>query len=261
MKNHNIHPVFHALLLRIHIPNNDRLFPRREVRQVTRLSDENQEWTVDLIETHAGKGRTTLFKVLWKSGDYTQLLYNKIEHFETLKEYLDTSGFESIDELTLGKGKLDTDNSQISISLVKHEATFQTHCYSMNTQADPLKTLSYYAYSYYKPLIMSTTHKTTTYNFVSAFLQGTNMSQPLLQLLVGLRVQLVTQDQVTHDYSTTTDYVFDCKELKEIATFSRAIHNNSLDTTIQLSECYLIVLHLYNFYILLYTRLSTLLLF
>ena len=54
-----------------------------------------------------------------------------------------------------------TDNPQISISLVKHEATFQTHCYSMDTQANPLKTLSYYTYSYYKPLIMSSTHKTT----------------------------------------------------------------------------------------------------
>ena len=64
MKNHNIHPVFHASLLRIHIPNNDRLFPGREVGQVTGLSDENQEWTVDSIETHAGKGRTALFKVL-----------------------------------------------------------------------------------------------------------------------------------------------------------------------------------------------------
>ena len=64
MKNHNIHPVFHASLLRIHIPNNDRLFPGREVGQVTGLSDENWEWTVDLIETHTGKGRTTLFKVL-----------------------------------------------------------------------------------------------------------------------------------------------------------------------------------------------------
>ena len=43
MKNHNIHSVFHTLLLRIHVLNNDRLFPRREVRQVTGLSDENQE--------------------------------------------------------------------------------------------------------------------------------------------------------------------------------------------------------------------------
>ena len=64
MKNHNIHPVFHTSLLRIHIPNNDRLFPKREVGQVTGLSNENQEWTVDSIETHTGKGRTSLFKVL-----------------------------------------------------------------------------------------------------------------------------------------------------------------------------------------------------
>ena len=105
---------------------------------------------------------------------------------------------------------------------------------------------------------MSTTQETTTCNFVSAFLQGTNLPQPLLQLLVRLRVQLVTQDWVTHDYSTTTDYTFDYKELKEIAAFFRAIHNNSLDTTTQLPEHYLIVLHLYNFHVLSHTRLSTL---
>ena len=64
MKNHNIHPVFHASLLRIHVLNNDRLFPRREVGQVIGLSNKNQEWTVDLIETHTGKDRTALFKVL-----------------------------------------------------------------------------------------------------------------------------------------------------------------------------------------------------
>ena len=131
----------------------------------------------------------------------------------------------------------------------------------MNTQADPLKTLSYYTYIYLKPLIMSTTQETTVHNFVFAFLQGTNMSQLPPQLLVGLRSQLVTQDWVTHDYSTTTDYTFDCEKFKEIATFFRTIHNNFLDTTAQLSECYLIVLYLYNFYVLSHTRLSMLPLF
>ena len=105
---------------------------------------------------------------------------------------------------------------------------------------------------------MSTAQETTTCNFVSAFLQGTNMPQPPLQLLVGPRAQLVTQDWVTHDYSTTTDYTFDCEELKKIAAFSRAIHNNSLDTTMQLLKHYLIVLHLYNFHVPSHTRLSTL---
>ena len=85
-------------------------------------------------------------KVIWIK--LLEKFNNKIEHFEALREYLNTSGFESINELTLGKGKLNTDNSQVSISLVKHEATFQTHCYSINTQADSLKTLSYCVYTY-----------------------------------------------------------------------------------------------------------------
>ena len=45
----------------------------------------------------------------------------------------------------------------------------------MDTQADPLKTLSYYTYIHLKLLIMSTTQETTAHNFVSTFLQGTNM--------------------------------------------------------------------------------------
>ena len=81
------------------------------------------------------------------------------------------------------------------------------------------------------------------------------------QLLVGLRAQPVTQDWVTHNHSTTIDYVFDCKEFKEIAAFFRAIHNNSLDTTVQLPEHYLIVLCLYNFHVPSHTRLSMLPLF
>ena len=43
IKNHNIHPVFYALLLWIHVLNNNRLFSRKEVGQVTGLSNENQE--------------------------------------------------------------------------------------------------------------------------------------------------------------------------------------------------------------------------
>ena len=128
----------------------------------------------------------------------------------------------------------------------------------MDTQADPLKTLSYCVYNYLKPLIMSTTQETTACNFVSAFLQGTNMPQLPLQLLVGPRVQPVTQDWVTHNYSTSINYVFNCEELKEITAFSKAIHNNSLDTATKLPEQYLIVLHLYNFHVLSHTRLSML---
>ena len=62
----------------------------------------------------------------------------------------------------------------------------------MNTQADPLKTLSYCTYIYLKLLIMSTVQETTTHNFVCTFLQDTNMPQLPPQLLVGLRAQLVT---------------------------------------------------------------------
>lgn len=64
LKNRNIHPIFYVLLLRIHVPNNNRLFPGRDTSQVTGLNNESNEWTVDSIETHVRQGNTVIFKVL-----------------------------------------------------------------------------------------------------------------------------------------------------------------------------------------------------
>ena len=49
LKRRGLHPVFHASLLRIHEPNDDRLFPGREIGQTISLSDPEPEWAVDKI--------------------------------------------------------------------------------------------------------------------------------------------------------------------------------------------------------------------
>ncbi|KZT28185.1 hypothetical protein NEOLEDRAFT_1029700, partial [Neolentinus lepideus HHB14362 ss-1] len=71
LKSRGVHDVFHSSLLRIHEPNDDRLFPGRMDSQVTAWEDyagKEAEWAVSRIVTHSGKGADTLFEVEWTSG-------------------------------------------------------------------------------------------------------------------------------------------------------------------------------------------------
>ena len=108
---------------------------------------------------------------------------------------------------------------------------------------------------------MSIPYNTSSQNFLSTFLQGTNIPQPPPYLLVRLRAQPITQDWMTHNYSTGTNYIFNQDKLKDIVSFSQAVSNNSLNSRTQLPEHYLIVLWLYNYYVPTHTKLSLLPLF
>ncbi|KAF9470910.1 hypothetical protein BDN70DRAFT_769165, partial [Pholiota conissans] len=89
LKQRGVHDVFHASLLRIHIPNDDRLFPGREFSQLNTGIDAEPEWAVDKFLGHSGRGSDARFKVLWKSGDITWLPYSKVSHLRALEEYLE----------------------------------------------------------------------------------------------------------------------------------------------------------------------------
>ncbi|EJD33768.1 hypothetical protein AURDEDRAFT_32249, partial [Auricularia subglabra TFB-10046 SS5] len=69
LKARGIHPMFHASLLRVHVPNDDRRFPSRLAYQVFDLGDKDDLSDVKEIMTHSGTGRDALFKVVWKAGD------------------------------------------------------------------------------------------------------------------------------------------------------------------------------------------------
>ena len=49
LKKRGIHDVFHSSLLKIHVPNYDRLFPGRMDTQIGDSPDTDDEWAVDLI--------------------------------------------------------------------------------------------------------------------------------------------------------------------------------------------------------------------
>ncbi|EIW84843.1 hypothetical protein CONPUDRAFT_18604, partial [Coniophora puteana RWD-64-598 SS2] len=69
MKQRGIHDVFHSSLLRIHVPNDDRLFPGRLEYQIADFDMPDVEWSVDRILSHKGSRSNAMFEILWQSGD------------------------------------------------------------------------------------------------------------------------------------------------------------------------------------------------
>ena len=91
MKQRGIHDVYHASKLRIHVPNDDRLFPGRADNQIWDFEEAGlqREYVVDRILEHIGSAHEARFKIRWKDGDITWLPYHKISHLNALTEYLE----------------------------------------------------------------------------------------------------------------------------------------------------------------------------
>ncbi|OCH93665.1 hypothetical protein OBBRIDRAFT_707313, partial [Obba rivulosa] len=91
LRRRGLHDVFHSSLLRIHEPNDDRLFPGRLDSQLFELEDAEgeREWAVDRILSHKGSATGAVFEVLWKSGDCTWMPYAQISRLPVLADYLD----------------------------------------------------------------------------------------------------------------------------------------------------------------------------
>jgi hypothetical protein len=65
LKQRGVHDVFHASILRIHIPNDDRLFPGRLFTQLNAGNENESEWAVNKITSHSGSSQDSIFEVLW----------------------------------------------------------------------------------------------------------------------------------------------------------------------------------------------------
>jgi hypothetical protein len=63
LKNRGVYNVFHAALLRIHHPNDDRLIPGRLDSQIRLPESSEEEWAVEQILPHSGKGESSIFKI------------------------------------------------------------------------------------------------------------------------------------------------------------------------------------------------------
>ncbi len=99
LKQRGVHPVFHASLLRVHVPNDDRRFPGRQLDQLTAFNEAPTEWQVRQFVDHTGAGNQAIFKVEWSSGDFSWLPFHEVAHLSALPTYLEAQGIEDVDDL------------------------------------------------------------------------------------------------------------------------------------------------------------------
>ena len=116
LKKRGIHPAFHASLLRVHVPNDDRRFPGRQLPQIIGLG-KVEELNVKNISDHHGKGADALFEVLYTNGDSVWLLYLEVKQLEALSQYLEAQGAPTVNDLPRRVRHADKDIPISSIQL------------------------------------------------------------------------------------------------------------------------------------------------
>jgi hypothetical protein len=115
LKQRGVHNVFHVSLLRIHVPNDDRLFPGRLDTQLGNADGTEGEWAMDRIIGHAGSKIDATFEIRWKTGDVTWMPYYQVSHLNALQQYFELLGIANISHLAEGKGKPPSDDPQTFI--------------------------------------------------------------------------------------------------------------------------------------------------
>ena len=104
-----VNHAFHALLLRPHVPNDDRCFPGRMLIQIPGFGEKPEEWIIDRITTHHGKGMGSEFQIQWKAGDRTWALYQEVAHLNALDRYCELMGVRDTSELPSNYVSIDSD--------------------------------------------------------------------------------------------------------------------------------------------------------
>src|SRR6267154_204932 len=96
LKAQRVHPSFHTSRLRPFHKNDDKLFPKCEVRAYYDFGDnEDEEWLVDKILGHQWKGNPISFLIQWNLRDTTSESYSKCKELAALDRYLELLGIES----------------------------------------------------------------------------------------------------------------------------------------------------------------------
>ncbi|KIM61076.1 hypothetical protein SCLCIDRAFT_123020, partial [Scleroderma citrinum Foug A] len=98
LKQRGIHPVFHTSLLCIHIPNDDRRFPGRQLQQLIGLG-KVEELSVKCITDHHGKGNDLLFLVEYSNKDTIWLPHHEVSHLEVFSQYLEALNIMTTNDL------------------------------------------------------------------------------------------------------------------------------------------------------------------
>jgi hypothetical protein len=117
-----INRAFHASLLRPHVPNDDRRFPGRMPIQIPGFGEKPEEWIVDRITTHHGKGTGSEFQIQWKAGDRTWASYKEVAHLNALDRYCELMGVKDATELPSNYVSLDSEEEESDDRLDHYQA-------------------------------------------------------------------------------------------------------------------------------------------
>ena len=63
------------------------------------LEGDKDDWAVDKIANHRGKGSSAMFEIVWQSGDHTWEPLNVVKHLEALRQYYEALGISKACEL------------------------------------------------------------------------------------------------------------------------------------------------------------------
>ena len=126
-----VNRAFHASLLRPHVPNDDRRFPGRMPIQIPGFGEKPEEWIVDRIVTHHGKGMGSEFQILWKAGDMTWASYREVAHLNALDRYCELMGVRDASELPPNYISMDSEDEEdnkanIIMNACTIEGTYKT---------------------------------------------------------------------------------------------------------------------------------------
>ncbi|KAF7375484.1 DNA/RNA polymerase [Mycena sanguinolenta] len=94
-----------------------------------RIGDITEEWAVDKILGHAGRGRQAIFLVLWKHGDTAWFPYKDVSHLKSLSAYLEAYGVHSIEKLPPGK-EATPEDTQVSVGALGINTSSNSGCFS-----------------------------------------------------------------------------------------------------------------------------------
>ncbi|KZV93616.1 hypothetical protein EXIGLDRAFT_576582, partial [Exidia glandulosa HHB12029] len=95
LRRRRIHPVFHANLLRLHIPNDDERFPGRQWSQIAGLGENSKDRTVTEIVGYTKRGATFVFYVRWSDGFTTEETLENVKDLQAFSEFCDIMGFDA----------------------------------------------------------------------------------------------------------------------------------------------------------------------
>ncbi|KAF8133131.1 hypothetical protein K438DRAFT_1998235 [Mycena galopus ATCC 62051] len=88
-----IYPKFHSSLLRAHEPNDNTIFPSREVQRFYDFGmPDDQEWLVEEIVRHEWVGKHMRFWVKWTAGDFTWESPAALDELTALDDYFEAHG-------------------------------------------------------------------------------------------------------------------------------------------------------------------------